>query len=582
MIISMRSIKQDLITNTYRSKYLKILLFAIVFLLVVMNLSIIRTKLIMHPERSLSDVIFSTSLHVEDKQIVEKTTNNRAESGVVPPSFNRPPSTPSVNNFIMPVDMNMNQLNNIADQAFREQIQDQQKLPKLPNTFQKNFCNSNFFYPISSTLQLDERQQAHIPSDNTTRYLFGVYPYGPNNQVKSFQETLQVAKLTNRTMVMTTMFRHQQDPSLSKDPYVSTELRMDIDALIKSEKSKTEKFEKFGGKEPGVRFASAEKAFSNCNFQIEKQVYTKAKHDKGRMEYFEKYYQVKLPKFNIPSEMKNLKYLELEDDQDVIEYFEHFDDVNCLAILTPYNNIRKVDYNFENSKFPKYIYDLLEDFSENGIGSDGDSSDNSDPNGYKNEIDLAIHWRYNEGDWGNRCDENLHQRISKKNRRQCKIVKSMGIDDVAEVILNWLRDFEDDTDAETESDTDKINLNIYIASPPSEFIFLDQVKTIILSKISKNITNSFKINILTGQDLQNYFQKNFNEKSCKILKFYKNEVISLVEQAICSVSTDFYYWPLSSWSERVSVLRGLSGDESDNIIDLLEQVLLERDVSLSS
>lgn len=47
------------------------------------------------------------------------------------------------------------------------------------------------------------------------RFLFGVFPYGPNNQLRGFRDTVTLAIKTNRTIVLPYFFIHRSEKASS-------------------------------------------------------------------------------------------------------------------------------------------------------------------------------------------------------------------------------------------------------------------------------------------------------------------------------------------------------------------------------
>ena len=59
---------------------------------------------------------------------------------------------------------------------------------------------------------------------------------------------------------------------------------------------------------------------------------------------------------------------------------------------------------------------------------------------------------------------------------------------------------------------------------------------------------------------------------CRIFDEYWNEVVSLVEQAVIEKSVNFYYWPLSTWSERILDLRTYQNPEEPHYWDIIDKM----------
>ena len=62
------------------------------------------------------------------------------------------------------------------------------------------------------------------------------------------------------------------------------------------------------------------------------------------------------------------------------------------------------------------------------------------------------------------------------------------------------------------------------------------------------------IKVLRTKDLEEWIE-NSEFRDCDIIKKYKGELFSMIEQVILSQVTLFVPWPRSSWSARISMLR---------------------------
>merc|ERR1711879_353003 len=112
-----------------------------------------------------------------------------------------------------------------------------------------------------------------------------------------------------------------------------------------------------------------------------------------------------------------------------------------------------------------------------------------------------------------------------------------------------------------------MGLHVHIAAPPSESSFVQDAKKLIYATISKS-----DIDVSTTLDIETYLKNKF-DVDCKIFKNYWNEVVSLIEQALIEKSQDFYYWPLSTWSERIMDLRKYRQPENPRYFDIIEEIV---------
>ena len=58
-----------------------------------------------------------------------------------------------------------------------------------------------------------KQSQQPITPLNPSKFLMPVLPYGPNNQLRGFRETIILAIKLNRTVVMPPFYKHRSDPS---------------------------------------------------------------------------------------------------------------------------------------------------------------------------------------------------------------------------------------------------------------------------------------------------------------------------------------------------------------------------------
>lgn len=105
------------------------------------------------------------------------------------------------------------------------------------------------------------------------------------------------------------------------------------------------------------------------------------------------------------------------------------------------------------------------------------------------------------------------------------------------------------------------------ASPPSEIEFIQDAVQLIYESVADET-----MEITTTADIQRHLSTEYDTQ-CRIFKHYWNEVVSLIEQALIEKSGDFYYWPLSTWSERIMDLRMYKNPESPRYFDIIEEIV---------
>ena len=348
-----------------------------------------------------------------------------------------------------------------------------------------------------------------------TQFLFPIFPYGPNNQVHSFFESLKVAEVLNRTMVLTPMYRHSTDTKSDRDPYISPYLRMDMPTILQR-----------------YTLANPDDALEACGYKFDKLLISKKRKDWKRARLFQEYFGINIPKWKKPSFEK----LEVHTDQEILNYY-HTDE-KCVIMYQPFKNILNLIGEYELLRFPKFVYDIASRFETT------------------NNYDLTIHWRYNKKDWGQRCVNHIHER----NARQCNII-NIGLSpfDLYDLVIKFYENFE-------TSLFRNYPVKIHIATPPTEINFVEDAKELIYQSIDDE-----RISITTTNDMETFLRKNY-DMECRVFRDYWNELVSLIEQAIVEKSGVFYFWPLSTWSERIIDLRNYQNPKDSNYFDIIDKL----------
>ena len=76
----------------------------------------------------------------------------------------------------------------------------------LENVPKQKYCHISSILTFQQT-NIENLHYKKPEITDKTKFLFPIYPYGPNNQVHSFFESLKVAEVLNRTLVLTPMYR---------------------------------------------------------------------------------------------------------------------------------------------------------------------------------------------------------------------------------------------------------------------------------------------------------------------------------------------------------------------------------------
>ena len=211
----------------------------------------------------------------------------------------------------------------------------------LENVPKQKYCHISSILTFQQT-NIENLHYKKPEITDKTKFLFPIYPYGPNNQVHSFFESLKVAEVLNRTLVLTPMYRHSTDNRADKDPYISPYLRMDMPTILQK-----------------YALANADDALQACNYKFDKMVLVKKRKDGKRARLFQEYFGIKIPKWKKPKFEK----LEVRTDAEIIEKFGSED--KCVIMYQPFKNVLNSIGNYELLRFPKFVYDIAQRFEGN-------------------------------------------------------------------------------------------------------------------------------------------------------------------------------------------------------------------------
>lgn len=201
--------------------------------------------------------------------------------------------------------------------------------------------------------------------------------------------------------------------------------------------------------------------------------------------------------------------------------------------------------------FPTYIEKMARRFLLHH-GAEKDAED-------ENFLKLGLHWRYNKGDWSNRCQSTSRGSSDDKTElrhEQCNILHEINGSYVGNAVTNWWKlMIRQDPDLAQ----DEIPV-IYLAAPPDDSDLVENFVT--------ELTKQFLV--LTNLDLHAWILDTYSSDCCILYDNFQ-EIVSLVEQVLMKNSAGFISWPSSSWSGRVNFLRSatLSGQFQTSIFDII-------------
>ena len=154
---------------------------------------------------------------------------------------------------------------------------------------------------------------------------------------------------------------------------------------------------------------------------------------------------------------------------------------------------------------------------------------------------LAIHWRYNPGDWMMHCRIFEKKNITSGDRfgNMCYQIKNLNPEDLVHAGLSVI-------DKKVGKDRKIKNVtSIYLATPLNQKPIIDGFEQESVRLRENGKTN---LTFLTSTSLQSFLNKN---KHCIRDKSVVEDTLALVEMELCIQSAIFLHSVRSSWSENV-------------------------------
>ncbi|CBY32445.1 unnamed protein product [Oikopleura dioica] len=365
------------------------------------------------------------------------------------------------------------------------------------------------------------------------KFLTPVLTYGPNNQQRGFRETVFLAVKLNRTIVPPGFFKHsrtdKEEDSESDAHIIAPWHRFDISALATM-----------------MSTADPMKIGNECGGHF--QSYFKVKpgycsgSNKDRFNALFDFFSMSFVPGQELTKDKHVCHLEnsIPDDKQVLKRF-YASEGKCALWVFPYHCIQfknslkgnaisedqlndSPDLSSESdtdlmqriiraTPRPKYLRNIAKSFIKNVIKQQM-------PNGRY----LALHWRYNHGDWLQHCEH--------RESPACDAV--LETMEKPKMIAAEIVDF---FNARPELE------GIYIAAPLEERPLIDAIK----SSIGETVP------ILIGDSLMTHMLGMY--PNCKWMKDNFHDIFSSLEQEICSLSDTFLYASGSSWSLNIMMER---------------------------
>lgn len=339
-----------------------------------------------------------------------------------------------------------------------------QNLPLPPCKHNADYCPSPSFNVINPN--------AFYKTD-PDKYLIPIVKWGPNNQILGFYEAMDLARQLNRTLVFTPMFKHATDKT-NKQTSISYDVRLNVDGIssfvssvswqeahVKCHDGLIDTVYLPQWMPPGGPPVERVKEFEDCtNFNIFNQ--TMLVHPKTHHVQFRNGVTT-YPNNKLLYDLKTKLGVVGADDQVRKNITFVYDTPEKCAILAmPYKLLKPFKPNVIAKRFkaydlPKYIEDMVWEFEQTIVDEMDVERDD-----LEYVFDVTMHWRYNKGDWSNRCmstarggGATAEQTASRQ--EQCKLLKDINATFVASCITDWWELTETQSEAEVNE-----RINVYI------------------------------------------------------------------------------------------------------------------------
>jgi len=371
-------------------------------------------------------------------------------------------------------------------------------------------------------------------------FIYATLSNGPNNQLISFRETIFLAIRLNRTVVLPWFRKHETEGRTSIDP----RHRVDITMLRKF-----------------VPLISLLDYKKKCNFSYDAvfraTIMTDRYYDKFKrwtgLDKPDNVHNVEYPK-NVVVEQKNLY-----NASDVPVLFNT--EAKCAVYPWSYQTVRIRNQTHPVGKEPTSLD--ASQLSDDELFSEivrftlfpshlVELSRRIDRDLFGGNIFIAVHWRFDHGDWDFKClnPDSSWQSEERRLGRMflCDLFLNATDAEIAVSIDTLARDVIADVPEEEEGSSSSSRRNIYIASPPSE--------KAIVTRVGERLTK-LGYTVFFGEHIQQYLKENFKAPlgGCDWLWNNSQDIISSLEMIICQYSYVFVRAPTSTWSTNVQLMR---------------------------
>ena len=421
-----------------------------------------------------------------------------------------------------------------------------------------------------------------LSSIRKDKFLLNLTPFGPNNQLRGFRDTIFLSIYLNRSIILPPFFKHSSDPAQLRNGYYYQHHDEKFDSRKLAELLPVVPFgEKYFNqacpdgiddallvrKDSNVteikRFALLEFLLGTKLFNDDDSEVSGSESEPGHSSL-----KILKAKTHLPTQMfihhkHKQAYLHMSH---MVKAAYNFDNRNsrCVLWLQPYRNM---EYTPELLQWSGSLKNKFETY---------DSSNETDLLLRKPELAArvilatsrpenvvlaaneflainkiekgaygALHWRYDFEDFGNHCRKlNIQNGI-------CGVLNNQGI--------NATKIGENLANRATQLASEQVKVKtIFIAAPPKEQQNVQKMKEILL----KNNIQAFD-----GKDVQEFFSQKYRKCPDEVYNDQIHDFQSLVEMEIASQSLVFWYAKSSSWSRNINqerlVARTSKLDESN-------------------
>nr|XP_026694863.1 uncharacterized protein LOC108950428 [Ciona intestinalis] len=387
------------------------------------------------------------------------------------------------------------------------------------------------------------------------RFLFVIVKNGPNNQLSSLRDAIFLCIMLNRTLVLPLMFKHRSDRQIENGNVINIAHRVDLDALGRF-----------------IPFVTLDEFRQSCDGRIN-DVFRVKFLSPNRYRGYEELLNMTIdefhdstnrkdvyatPKFPLKQNLtKTQRFHVAATKEEVLKYYNSKNP--CALYPQPYKNLlvhevipqEKAPQNLNivntsyaalyseiirHTRHPQHIKQMASQYIDDVI---------------KTRQFLSVHWRFDRSDWMRRCLADEPWATSAR-LQLCEEIQSFRPQDVARAIANQTAQYGCG--------------DVYIASPPTEAEFIQNVSNI--------LRQNYRLQVFTHTDLEKYLDEYFS--SCDWLSYNRDDIQSTIEMDIATISKIFLSSGMSSWSKEVVFSRKPSC-LNHGILELVRDVLRSKD-----